>query len=477
MPNEPRASPRPHNSLRARILRTPLAIEVNALEGILAILDARAAGAVLTPEAQQALRESQPYGAARNASPPRGSQLAIVGLYGPMMSQAEAMQSLSGATSTREFAAAVRAAANDPNVREIILDIDSPGGSVASIDTAADAVRYAASKKPVTAVTEGMMCSAAYWVGSQATRVVASSNAMVGSISVLQAHADRSGYYEQHGEAWTILTTGDKKALGNDAGPLTEDARLELTRVITDYHQQFVADVAAGRGTSPERVQKDWADGRVETGQTAARIGMVDEVGTLAQVITRITTQAQQGTTQARAGVVQEGASAVKLTDIAKILRDGPRVGAEADEPEGARTLVISDTLANAMADALDTEAAALATAQSDATAATEAAEALVTATRRTTLAERLVTTANLPPVSVEADAAFVRQATSAAIAADTDELAAGAVTALIEERQALLATARGDNHPSLPSSADKATAAAETTAELARIRGPLGLN
>lgn len=444
-----RASPRPHTALRARIQNMPLAIEINALERILAILDDRAYGVMLTPEAAEAWRAANTYGAARNIAPSaRGKSAAIIGLYGPMMSQAEALQAISGATSTREFASLVRRAADDPNVNEIILDIDSPGGSVTSIDTAGEAVRYAATRKPVTAVTEGMMASAAYWVGSQATRVVASANAMVGSISVITSHMDASGWYEAEGLNPTILATGAKKAVGNDTGPLDDAARAELMRVAQAYHDQFVAAVAQGRGITPDRVQAEWADGRVETGTVARQIGMVDEIGTIADVLNDITGPPKQ-----------KGASAVKLSDVAAVLRNAPRLGAEQDDPEGARTIELSDTLASQMADSIETEQAERAKASK--AAQTEARRALAT----TALQQ-----AALTPVSSESDTAFRTAVEQAAINAADDTAASAAVAALIEDRAAILTAAKGDNHPNLPTPSE-ASAAREAEAELRRIR------
>lgn len=458
----PRASPRPHTSLRRRITNTPLAIEVNALEGILALLEDRRAGVMLTSEAQAAWAAANPaYGAA----PTRGrGDVALIALHGPLALQVGQLEAMSGITSTRAFAAAVRHAADDPGIGEIVLDVDSPGGTVDSVDTAVQAVRYAATRKRVTAVTEGTMASAAYWIASQATRVVASPNAAVGSISVIYTHADWSQADADEGVKYSILTTGDKKALGNPHEPLGDDGKAELMRLATAYHSAFVTDVAAGRNRSVESVQRDWADGRVETGITAKTLGLVDATGTLAEVLSDLTHPA-----------TKKGAATVKLTDVAAILRDAPRLGAETDD-EGTHYIQVSDKLATEMAAALDAEADAVAAAKVDAAAAQAAAETLATATNRQRLAQDLIRSAALQPVSNDADAAFERRCTSEAQAAPDDQTAAAAVTALLEDRRALLAAAStGDNHPNLPSS-NEAHAAAETQAELARIRRGAGL-
>lgn len=460
----PRASPRPHASLWRRVTNTPLAIEVNALEGILALLEDRRAGVVITPEAQAAWAAANPsYGAARPQQGRGRGDVAVIGLYGPLALQVGALEAASGMTSTRAFAADVRQAADDPSVGEIVLDVDSPGGSIDAVDTAVQAVRYAVGRKPVTAVTEGSMASAAYWIASQASRVIASPNAAVGSISVIYTHADWSQADAAEGVTYTILTTGDKKAIGNPHEPLAEGGKAELLRLATAYHQAFVADVAAGRNRSAESVQRDWADGRVETGLTAKRLGLVDDTGTLAEVLADLTRPA-----------TQKGIATVKTSDVAAILRDAPRIGAKTDD-EATHYIQITDKLANTMADALDTEAQAVETARVDAAAATDAAEALAQATNRQRLAQDLLAAAALPPVSVEVDTAFEQRCIATGQAAADDQTATAHVTALLDERKTLLATARGDNHPNLPRG-DDARAAAETQAELARIRRGAGL-
>jgi signal peptide peptidase SppA len=458
-----------------------LAIEPNTLEGIIALLEDREAGITISAEDAEALRASQSYGAARNLNggSPRASQVALIGLYGPMMLHTGPLEALSGATGTREFAALVRAAADDPNVAEIVLDVDSPGGTVDSVDVAVAAVRYAAERKPVTAVTEGLMASAAYWVASQATKVVASENSQVGSISVLWRHVDQSGANEKAGVKVTTLATGDKKAVGDRNGPLSEAGTAEMMRLMTAHHEAFVADVAKGRGITADRVQRDWADGRVETGAIAARIGLVDEVGTLASVLDGVTRPQGQSTPVGQARINTAKGGEMKLSEVLKVLRDGDRVGAAVDTPEGARTLTMTDTVAMAMASAVEEAQTKLdVLAASEAKAEQSGSQFAAQLEARKAAARQALTDAALEPFSVESDALFAQVLESAAESALDDTSARVAVTGLIADRKALLAATRGrsDNHPSLPKpGADKAQERA--AAALTRIRRSTGLN
>lgn len=407
-----------HHVLNAFYQRAWL-LEANAHATIERILTDRAQGVRPTEAELEAWEASSPYGAARNGQTRQGSDVAILPVHGIMLTNANDMQRLSGATDTRDLATAICAAADDPSVREIILDIDSPGGEVTAVDAPSAAIEYAKERKTVTAVTSGMMASAAYWIASQADRIVASPNAMVGSISVIYTHVDRSARNEREGVKVSYLTTGDKKALGNPDEPLSDEARSDVTRVITASHQAFVDAVATGRGLEPDWVKANWADDRVEIRTTAQQISMVDDIGTLHDVLTSIQTEVNQTATIAR-GSRADRSHVVKLSGVATILRDGPRIGAETDDPEGNRRIVITDTLANQMVDSLKEAGHELERAKSEA----ETGRAEATATRRRDMAARAIVSANLPPVSVERDAAFAVEVANAAVRADTGEQA-----------------------------------------------------
>lgn len=440
------------------------AIEPNAYAAIEQLLHDRANGLRASPEDLEAWEAASPYGAAGGSHQARGSDVAIIPLHGPMLANASGMQRLSGLTDTRQFATAVRAAADDASVREIILDVDSPGGEVASVDVASDAITYARERKTVTAVTSGMMASAAYWVAAQADRIVASPNAAIGSISVIYTHIDRSARDEQDGVKVTYLTTGPKKALGNPHEPLGDDAKAEANRLLAGYHDAFVQAIAEGRGRDPDWVQANWADGRVEIGTTAKQLGMVDEIGTIHDVLTRIQTEA----TTAR-GMRVKGET-VTLKEMHALIANAPRAEAETDD--GTKPIVALDaSVADELAESLQEADQAL----EQATAEAEAAKAHAQATKRRQLAAESLAKSNLPAVSVERDAAFAVELADLATKADTDEAAQAAVDARISERRADLHATRSDNTPGLPDAKPNARAS-EAKRALASIRRTTGL-
>jgi len=172
---------------------------------------------------------------------------------------------------------AVRMAAEDTRVASILLRIDSPGGSVAGTGDLAAAVAQAAKTKPVTAYIEDMGASGAYWIASQANRVVANENAIVGSIGTYAVVMDFSEHAKRVGVEVHVLKAGEFKGAGEPGTKITDAQLAEWQRVVEDLNEIFVRSVATGRSMGVEQV-KALADGRVHVGANAMSLGLVDAI-------------------------------------------------------------------------------------------------------------------------------------------------------------------------------------------------------
>lgn len=214
--------------------------------------------------------------------------VAVLPLAGPIFPRGSALDELFGPVASAErFAAALRAAAGDTGVGAIVLDIHSPGGSVAGIPEAAAAVREAAAAKPVVAVANHLAASAAYWLASGATEILVTPAGEVGSIGVFAAHQDISGALERAGIKVSLIAAGRHKTEGNPYEPLGEEARAALQARVDEFYAMFVADVARGRRVGVETVRGEFGEGRTVGAKQAAELGMADGVGTLADGIRR----------------------------------------------------------------------------------------------------------------------------------------------------------------------------------------------
>lgn len=209
--------------------------------------------------------------------------VAVLPLYG-LLAQRRQIQDVSGpgVTSLSQFSADFRAAINDSSVASILIDIDSPGGSVFGVSELADEIR--ASKKPVVAIANSMAASAAYWIGSAANEFYCTPSGMVGSIGVISEHMDISDRLKMDGFSPTIISAGKFKAEGNHFGPLTDECKENMQALADTYYHDFVSSVAKGRGVPIAAVREGMGQGRMVMSQDAVKEKMIDGVMTFDQL-------------------------------------------------------------------------------------------------------------------------------------------------------------------------------------------------
>jgi signal peptide peptidase SppA len=215
--------------------------------------------------------------------PTQPSKIAIVSVSGPLTPRGSWFGS-----SLSAIAAQVSRAAADPDVAGIVLDVDSPGGTVAGTSEAAAAVAAAAQQKPVIACVNTLAASAAYWIASQASEIVMSPSADVGSIGAMVMHVDYSKALEDAGIHVTMVRSeqSPKKNESHPFAPLSDEARANLQSRVNDSGADFIRAVAGGRKVSQAKVKEEFGQGRMFGAKDAMSRGMADRVATLDQVIT-----------------------------------------------------------------------------------------------------------------------------------------------------------------------------------------------
>ena len=178
---------------------------------------------------------------------------------------------------------------SNPQVNHIVIDVDSPGGSVTGVTELATKIRSARGIKPITAFASGTMASAAYWISSAADRIVATPSADVGSIGVLALHTDMSGALEQEGIKPTFVVSNGSphKVEGNPFEALSEDARQQIQADVDEIYEVFIADIAKSRGVTKSTVRKDYGQGRVLSASRAKQAGIIDDIATMDYVLMR----------------------------------------------------------------------------------------------------------------------------------------------------------------------------------------------
>lgn len=215
------------------------------------------------------------------------SGVALIQVVGSLVQRATPGPSMSS-ESYENIGAQVQAALNDPQVRGILLELDSPGGEAAGVAALAENILAASESVPVVAHANEMAFSAAYWLAASAEELYVPKTGMVGSVGVIMLHVDQSQANAKRGLAVTHITAGARKADFSSHQPLSETALANAQAIVDRLYGQFVGHVAQARGISPDVVRGTEA-GLLNPDQ-AVELGMVTGVATLDGSLQRLHT-------------------------------------------------------------------------------------------------------------------------------------------------------------------------------------------
>lgn len=263
------------------VLEHPWAITQPMLEVVAGIVGRHLAGQTVddaTLQVALAKRDQLPQ-------PTGVGGVAVIPMRGVIGPRMNLLSEMSGGTSFESLTQAVNAAAADKDIETIVLDIDSPGGSVAGATEFAHTLMAIRAKKTVIAHGNFNIASAAYWAASAATKIYAAPSALVGSIGVLAMHTEVSKALAQLGITRTYIAAGKYKAELSDIAPLTDEARDYLQTGVNKAYDRFIGDVAKGRGVPVTAVRTHYGQGRMVDAYEALDLGMIDAVATMADTL------------------------------------------------------------------------------------------------------------------------------------------------------------------------------------------------
>lgn len=269
----------PH--LASRLYGTPLLLARTKLDIILSVLGSRIDWPIQSELALPPPRAS-PSGQHMAAT-----GIAVVPVHGSLVRRAIALDAASGLTSYGDIAAMLDAAAADPTVPGILLDIDSPGGEAGGVFELAQRIRAIDAIKPVWALACDSAFSAAYAIACAASRVFVTQTAGVGSIGVIAMHVDQSVRDAQEGYRFTAVSAGDFK---NDLSPHEPIDKAALGRLQTEVDRLyglFVDHVVSMRGMQAKAIRDTQAG--LFFGPDAVRCGLADSLASADQVISEFT--------------------------------------------------------------------------------------------------------------------------------------------------------------------------------------------
>lgn len=225
--------------------------------------------------------------ARKNKLPSVSGAIAVLPVHGMITQRGSIWDDVFGGTSTERLAAAFTRAINDDRVQAVVLDVDSPGGTVHGVQEAGEVIRQGASRKPVVAVANSLAASAAYWLASQVgpNNLMATPSADVGSIGVYRILEDSSALMDRIGIKQELISIPPEKVEDAGVGPLTDAARAHHLEQVQISYDAFVSAVASGRGVAQSKVRGSFGKGRVFKAQQAMEMGMIDRIATLGEVL------------------------------------------------------------------------------------------------------------------------------------------------------------------------------------------------
>jgi signal peptide peptidase SppA len=298
--------------LIAEFLSTPWALMPERLNAVSAVMARWSSHAPATTEVLSGIDTDKLAREARRqtATSVSGGGIAVLPLYGVITQRGNMIEDVSGpgSVSTQKFAAALRQALADESVSQILIDIDSPGGSVYGVAELADEIVAARAQKPIIAIANSLAASAAYWIGCSASEFYVTPGGEVGSIGVWQAHFDYSQALASEGVTPTLISAGTYKVEGNPYAPLEPEAQAFMQSRVDDYFLAFSKAVAKGRGVPIAQVRNGMGQGRVLGADAALEQNMVDGIVTLDETVRRmlVKARAQAKTKGSRIGLAAQ---------------------------------------------------------------------------------------------------------------------------------------------------------------------------
>lgn len=278
--------------LASRVFNTPLLIQPGKLDVIADVLIKRMSGKALDEgfiKSEQQMINIGEGAQYKEAGYYVSDNIGVVDVFGSLVHRSSWLGAASGMTGYEGLAKKLDAMAKDPDVKAILMNVDSPGGEVAGAFDFADKVKQINAIKPIYALASDMMSSAAYLISANATKIIATQTAVIGSVGVVMRAMDMSAFDEKTGIKTTYIYSGDYKIDGNPHAPMSEDVKARFQADIDRIYNMFVDVVATGRNIE----RQDVIDTKAGTfiGRQAVVAGLADDVMSGEQLLATMKSQ------------------------------------------------------------------------------------------------------------------------------------------------------------------------------------------
>ncbi|WP_086268332.1 signal peptide peptidase SppA [Campylobacter devanensis] len=167
--------------------------------------------------------------------------------------------------------------AKDPNIKGVLINIDSPGGEMSASVAISDAIKELSILKPVIAYASGTMASGSYYAGIGAHKIYANRASFIGSIGVIMQTPNTEELAKKIGISTQVVKAGEFKEAGTFTRSWNSDERAALQGLVDKSYELFTSDVANARGLDLNS-SKQWANARVFLAQQALNLGLIDGI-------------------------------------------------------------------------------------------------------------------------------------------------------------------------------------------------------
>lgn len=213
-----------------------------------------------------------------------GSKVALIHVDGVITAGTSGGFFESGVGGSETIIKSLERARKDPDVKSIVLRINSPGGSAAGSEEIYREIQRVRQSKPVYVSMGDVAASGGYYIAAASDRIYADGSTLTGSIGVIMETTDLSGLFKKLGISPEVIKSGPYKDMGSPNRPMTAQEKQLIQDMINDTYDQFVTAVSQGRNMPKDKVLK-LATGRVFTGRQAKKLGLVDEIGGLSETV------------------------------------------------------------------------------------------------------------------------------------------------------------------------------------------------
>ena len=233
---------------------------------------------VASCDVKEAKEEEKAEGASFARSKKGKGEIAWIKVRG-VISQDNNSGPFSAPAGASAIAKKIREAGEDKDIKAIVLDINSPGGTVASVQNIYSEILNAKKNKKVVALFRDVAASGGFYIAMAADKIVAEPGTITGSVGVIMQASNVEGLFDKIGVKVTPITSGKYKDIGSAYRPMSDAEKALLQDMVDDTYTQFFAAVKAGRPNVAADVLNEYTDGRIFTGQRAYNLGFIDKLG------------------------------------------------------------------------------------------------------------------------------------------------------------------------------------------------------